>query len=203
MRLHSYRVKNYRRLKDVHIELADDISIFVGSNNSGKTSATQAIQAFITGAKDRFSLYDFNTCCWDAFRTIESEYRDNNTSQNISFPSIDLDLWIDVSELDLYLALPLLPSTEWKGAKVGIRISLAPKNGTALIENYRNAKQKAQQYSHQTSEESKYTPWPSSIVDYLHRELKNEYELRYYVLDENKFDNSLREIGDYRRCMTA
>lgn len=198
MRLHSYRIKNYRRLKDVHIELADDISIFVGSNNSGKTSATQAIQAFITGAKDRFSLYDFNTSCWDAFRAIENEYLDNTTNQNIWFPSIDLDLWIDVSELDLYLALPLLPSTEWKGTKVGIRISLTPKNSAALIENYRKSKQKAQQYSYQTSEESKYTPWPSSIIDYLHRELKNEYELRYYVLDENKFDNSLREIGDYR-----
>lgn len=49
MHLHSYRLKNYRRLQDAHIELADDISIFVGSNNSGKTSATQAIHAFITG----------------------------------------------------------------------------------------------------------------------------------------------------------
>ncbi|MEB8078658.1 ATP-binding protein [Klebsiella michiganensis] len=37
MHLHSYRLKNYRRLQDAHIELADDISIFVGSNNSGKT----------------------------------------------------------------------------------------------------------------------------------------------------------------------
>ena len=47
MHLHSYRLRNFRRLKDAHIELADDISIFVGSNNSGKTSATQAIHAFV------------------------------------------------------------------------------------------------------------------------------------------------------------
>ncbi len=40
MRLHSYRLKNFRRLKNAHIELSDDISIFLGSNNSGKTSAT-------------------------------------------------------------------------------------------------------------------------------------------------------------------
>ena len=59
MHLHSYRIKNYRRLRDVHIELASDISIFVGSNNSGKTSATQAISAFVSGVKDKFSLYDF------------------------------------------------------------------------------------------------------------------------------------------------
>lgn len=35
MHLKSYRLKNYRRLRDVHIELAPDISIFVGANNSG------------------------------------------------------------------------------------------------------------------------------------------------------------------------
>ncbi|MGI8486925.1 AAA family ATPase [Pectobacterium polaris] len=54
MHLHSYRLRNYRRLKDAHIELADDISIFVGSNNSGKTSATQAIHAFVTGGEGPF-----------------------------------------------------------------------------------------------------------------------------------------------------
>lgn len=32
MHLHSYRLRNFRHLKDAHIELADDISIFVGSN---------------------------------------------------------------------------------------------------------------------------------------------------------------------------
>ncbi|PRW90179.1 hypothetical protein C7A11_05440 [Pseudomonas simiae] len=64
MHLHSYRLRNFRRLKDAHIELADDISIFVGSNNSGKTSATQAIHAFVTGGRDRFSLYDFSSSCW-------------------------------------------------------------------------------------------------------------------------------------------
>jgi hypothetical protein len=54
-------------MQDVHIELASDISIFVGSNNSGKTSATQAVQAFTSGSKDKFSLYDFSSSCWKEF----------------------------------------------------------------------------------------------------------------------------------------
>ncbi|WP_408908898.1 AAA family ATPase [Aeromonas hydrophila] len=47
MHLHSYRLRNFRRLKCAHIELAKDISIFVGANNSGKTSATQAIHSLL------------------------------------------------------------------------------------------------------------------------------------------------------------
>ena len=54
-------------MRDVHIELASDISIFVGSNNSGKTSATQAVHAFTSGSKDKFSLYDFSSSCWKDF----------------------------------------------------------------------------------------------------------------------------------------
>lgn len=36
MKLQAYRLQNYRRLRDVVIELDDEISIFVGANNSGK-----------------------------------------------------------------------------------------------------------------------------------------------------------------------
>jgi predicted ATP-dependent endonuclease of OLD family len=35
------------------------------------------------------------------------------------------------------------------------------------------------------------------MTDYLHRELKSEYELRYFILDRTQFDENFREIGDY------
>nr|MBP7113695.1 AAA family ATPase [Nitrosomonas sp.] len=36
MHIHALRIKNFRRLRDVQIDLNSDISIFVGANNSGK-----------------------------------------------------------------------------------------------------------------------------------------------------------------------
>ena len=36
MHLHSYRLRNFRRLRDVHVELASDISIFVGAKQQRK-----------------------------------------------------------------------------------------------------------------------------------------------------------------------
>jgi hypothetical protein len=35
------------------------------------------------------------------------------------------------------------------------------------------------------------------MTDYLQRELKSEYELRYFILDRMQFDENFREIGDY------
>ncbi|KER01135.1 ATP-dependent endonuclease [Photorhabdus temperata] len=197
MYLHSYRLRNFRRLKDAHIELADDISIFVGSNNSGKTSATQAIYSFITGGKERFSLYDFSSSCWKTFDEAGDINLTDPIPEGFTLPSIDLDLWFEVAAPDLYLVIALLPSTTWKGTKVGIRISLTARNPINLIQNYQEAKAKGTEPSAQLPPGSQYVPWPRSMTDYLQRELKSEYELRYFILDHTRFDDNYREIGDY------
>lgn len=49
MKLQAYRLQNYRRLRDVVIELDDEMSIFVGANNSGKTSAVQGLHSMLRG----------------------------------------------------------------------------------------------------------------------------------------------------------
>lgn len=195
--LHSYRLRNFRRLKDAHIELADDISIFVGSNNSGKTSATQAIHAFVTGGKDRFSLYDFSSSCWKAFDEAGDISLAEPVPDDFSLPSIELDLWFEVAASDLYLVIPLLPSTAWEGTKVGMRVSLTARNPINLIQNYQEAKAKGAEQTAELPSESQYVPWPRSLTNYLQRELKSEYELRYFILDHTQFDENFRENGDY------
>lgn len=198
MHLHSYRLKNFRRLKDAHIELANDISIFVGSNNSGKTSATQAIQAFLVGSKDRFSLYDFSSATWAVFDEAGEMDLAAPIPDKFELPSISLDLWFEVSATDLYLVIPLLPSTAWEGTTVGIRISFMPRDSVEVIRAYQAAKVKAIEQAGDLPEGSEYVPWPRSLTDYLQRELKNEYELRYFILDRDRFDNNLRETNsDY------
>ena len=47
MHLKALRIKNFRRLRDVVLDLDPEISILVGGNNSGKTAASQAIQLFL------------------------------------------------------------------------------------------------------------------------------------------------------------
>jgi predicted ATP-dependent endonuclease of OLD family len=197
LHLHSYKLKNFRRLKDANIELADDISIFVGSNNSGKTSATQAIHAFISGVKDRFSLYDFSSSCWKMFEEVSNIDLTIPVPEEFSLPSIDMDLWFEVAAPDLYLVIPLLPSTAWEGTMVGIRVSLTARNPINLIKNFQEAKAKGAEQAAELPPNSQYIPWPRSMTDYLHRELKSEYELRYFILDRSQFDENLREIGGY------
>jgi len=184
-------------MKDVRIELASDISIFVGPNNSGKTSATQAIHAFVSGSKDKFSLYDFSSCCWKEFDRIGN--LDEADAAEEILPSMSLDLWFEVVASDLIAVIPLLPSTAWQGTQVGVRIEFVARNQVELLQKFRAAKQEAQAKAAalEQRENEKYIPWPKSLTDYLQTELLNEFEFRYFALDRAQFDDTHKPNDDY------
>lgn len=196
MHLHSYHLTNFRRLRDVHVELAPDISIFVGANNSGKTSATQAIQMFLSGAKEKFSLYDFSSNAWKALKELSDLAPDADAAAKV--PGIVLDLWFEVSAADLYLVIPILPSSNWNGTQVGVRIEFGARNVPELLQRYRSTKAKAQEQAARINGGAGvYVPWPKSLPDYLEKELPREFEFRYYVLDRTQFDDNLLENPGY------
>lgn len=193
MHLHSFHLKNYRRLKDVHIELASDISIFVGANNSGKTSAAQAIQMFVGAWKDKFSVYDFSSYCWKLFDEIG-----DSTKEISKLPSISIDLWFKVQASDLHRVIDLLPSINWSGNLVGVRIEFAAKNHEQLLENFQEAKsQAAERLAKLGDKAGDYIPWPKTLSAYLHKELRAEFELRYFVLDYRQFDSEFQQVDGY------
>ncbi|SBW04903.1 Pathogenesis-related protein (modular protein) [uncultured Alphaproteobacteria bacterium] len=196
MHLHSYRLRNFRRLRDVHVELASDISIFVGANNSGKTSATQAMQMFLSGGKDAFSLYDFSSHVWQLLDEIGE--REGEVAE-AEFPTASLDVWFEVGAEDLYLVIPILPSTAWAGTLVGVRVELAPKNSAELIQRYRAARDDGRaKAAALPGGAGNYVPWPKSLSDYLLKELRREYELNYFVLDHTQFDAKFQPMEGYQ-----
>lgn len=197
MILHSYRLRNYRRLSDAHIELAPEVSIFVGANNSGKTSATQAIHAFISGSRERFSLYDFSSHVWKALNAVGDA--DAAGDANATVPSITLDLWFEVKPSDLYLVIPILPSSEGVGTQVGIRIQLAATNIQAMMQRFRGKRQEGlDRVAALPGGAGKYVPWPKSLTDYLERELHSEFELQYFVLDRARFNENYEPDDGYQ-----
>lgn len=194
MYLHSFHIRNFRRLKDVHIDLESDVSIFVGANNSGKTSATHAIQLFLSGSKE-FKLHDFSADCWQTLDEIGNGARDTRT---VAFPTISLDLWFHIQAVDLYRVIDLLPSLSWTGSLVGLRIEFCPADEENLLSRYREAKSKAVASIRGGSDgKGKYHPWPKSLSEYLSKHLGKEFEFRYYVLDRSQFDEAFRQNETY------
>jgi predicted ATP-dependent endonuclease of OLD family len=184
MHIKLFRVQNFRRLKDVRVDLESKTSIFVGANNSGKTSATHVFQLFLGKSKGDFSIYDFTADCWSIFNRFDPAAQDTN-----DLPAIVFDLWFDVDDENVHRVIDLLPNLEWEGTPVGVRLSYAPKDGQKLMDNYADACAKAKLPSSEAK--STYRPWPRDLTDYLTKRLRSEYEIKYYILDFAQFDADL------------
>jgi AAA ATPase domain len=192
MHIESLRIRNFRRLRDVRIDLAEDISIFVGANNSGKTSVSQALQLFVAASRERFSVHDFSSDCWasiDAYGARDEE---------AVLPTMSLDIWLHVEEHNLHRVIDLLPSLEWAGRLVGLRVELAAADKAALLSNFQEARARALAVARlQGDDIARYDPSPRTLREYLKDNLHREFELRYYVLDRARFDASLVEREGY------
>ncbi|MBZ4415519.1 ATP-dependent endonuclease [Myxococcus sp. RHSTA-1-4] len=192
MHIQALRVRNFRRLKDVQIDLAQDISIFVGANNSGKTSTAQAFQLFLGASRDRFSIHDFSAECWaeiDAF---------GEQAADAKLPKISLDIWLHVESTDLHRVVDLLPSLSWEGSLVGVRIEFGASDEKVLLARFHEARAKAQANARPgRNGRGDYQPSPRTLCEYLTDNLRREFELRYYVLDRARFDEAFAENADY------
>ncbi len=194
MKLNAFRIQNFRRLKKVLVDLEEDISIFVGANNSGKTSATQVLDIFVNAAKDKLSIFDFSSDLWATFSDIGNR---GLTEEFPELPTISVDLWFHVTGADLHRVSDLLPGLEWAGTEIGMRMQYQPKNTAELLQNFNVAKQKGENYQAQGGDQNDYQPWPGSLVHYLEKMISGEYHFAYYALDRAQFDAGYNEGADF------
>ena len=194
MHLSKIRIRNYRRLADVTIDLDREISIFVGANNSGKTSVAHAIHFFIGGARDRVSFHDISACRWSDIDAFEAGQSDS------ALPVLSLDLWFSVEQLDLHRVIDLLPNLEWQGTMAGVRIAFAPRNEDETLTRFQERQRQAQEavaaLEHPEGEEP-YVASPRTLREHLEGELQREYEFKYFVLDEAQFNEELEPNEGY------
>lgn len=120
MKVSRVALKNFRRLQDVEFTLEPDNTLFVGPNNSGKTSATAAFRLFFKGAA--FTINDFNVAC---IRALDDFGADSNMPA-LDVPKIQLDLWltIDPKQIEFGRAFSLIPNVSAEQDTVGVRLSL-------------------------------------------------------------------------------
>jgi predicted ATP-dependent endonuclease of OLD family len=129
MKLSAIAIRNFRRLEDVSIDIEEKETIFVGPNNSGKTSATAIFRCFLGGRE--FRIYDFSVARMADFeKFVES-------GNPADLPQISLDLWftIDPNTIAFGRVFTLLPSLS-DFTRVGFRLSYGIDDAKKLREQY-------------------------------------------------------------------
>jgi putative ATP-dependent endonuclease of OLD family len=130
MKLTKVRIKNFRRLEEVEIDFEDSETVFVGPNNSGKTSATSIFRCFLSSRE--FKIHDFS------IQRISEIDRYSPDDAEIAFPSITLDLWFefDPENIAFGRAFSLLSSVSLETCEVGIRCMYVVEDLSKLWADY-------------------------------------------------------------------
>lgn len=129
MKLQKVVIRNFRRLENVMIDVEEKETLFVGPNNSGKTSATAIFRAFLGGRE--FKIHDFSVSrVADFDRFAETGDVDN-------LPEIGLDLWfeIDPNTVAFGRVFTLLPNLS-DFTQVGFRLQFGIADAKKLREEY-------------------------------------------------------------------
>lgn len=197
MKIAHIDIQNFRKLKACRIELAGESTIFVGANNSGKTSAMDALIMFLKKTKRKeLSTTDITLSNWTAINQIGAGWISSDEEHDpdltldtwrVQLPSIDV--WLEVGESQIHYVSHILPTLDWDGGLLGVRLILEPKDLEKLYKAYVSAHLAAKEtVADRQVEDGEKAPsllalWPTSMRDFLDRKLQEFFTVSTYVLD--------------------
>lgn len=194
MVISSVQIRNFRKLKNCHIDFDKQQTVFVGANNSGKTSAISAIVWFLKNT-EKFTLKEFTASNWEAIDQLGDEWLakdpvDEALLDAHQWDSIvpSMDVWIDVEDGEQYRVNHLIPSlSTWEGKTVGVRCQYEPIDASSLYKNYKQAKEKANSLmlTEEYKKASSPTLFPRNLCDFLGKgtNLRDYFDVKYYIID--------------------
>ncbi|NLB79576.1 MAG: AAA family ATPase [Clostridiaceae bacterium] len=104
MKIKKLIIKNYKLFRDVNIAMNEDVNIFVGDNDSGKTTILEALTMVLTGRINSSSVYNRLNLDWfnaDVRNEFKREIEEGNTPM---LPEIEIEVYFSTpadEELDI------------------------------------------------------------------------------------------------------
>ena len=184
MKIDLVEIKNFRKLMSCRIEFSDETTVFVGANNSGKTSAMLALIKFLK--RRNILLDDFTISNISQIQQLGKTYVDE---ENPHIPSLEdwsglcpfLDVWINVKSDELRYVANIIPTLSWREGRIGIRLIYEPEDVETLYRAYIDAFELAKERSNK-----KVKLWPTSFADFLETKISSYFKINAYILDESK-----------------
>ncbi|MGI3016734.1 AAA family ATPase [Shewanella algae] len=209
MKIEFIDIQNYRKLKSTRIYLSDNETLFVGANNSGKTSAIDALIIFLdqrvkgvesddVSGKRRIYTTDFTLSNWtplnhfaETWLTTENIQGNTLSEWQPHCPSLDIWLKVDISEI--HRVSHLVPTLKWRGGLLGVRLIYQPKSVENLMQDFLqeyNAAKLATAELPEKENAKKLELWPRDLREFLDKKLVSYFEVKAYLLDPTNIEES-------------
>lgn len=207
MKISSIYIQNFRKLLQCRIDISEETTLFVGANNSGKTSAMDALGKFLAGRG--FVLNDVTISNRTAINKIGMEWEEkdcNMPEDTASWESIlpKMDIWLDILNNELHYVTDIIPTLKWREGKLGVRLAFLPKDISKLFTDYREL-----YFAARATELAKPSGcasinlYPRDLCDFLERKLATHFSIKAFILDPNRLEvEPPQETNFEMECLT-
>jgi predicted ATP-binding protein involved in virulence len=209
MKIAFVQIQNFRKLKNCKIDFGDENTLFVGPNNSGKTSAMEALVKFLARKEFKFNditLSNHNLINeigneWVKESSIQSKKIVNNWEQIL--PA--LDIWLDIEDNEMQYISDIIPNLNWEGKRVGVRLLFQPVDELKMYSEYLEIYNNSRSLELKNKKKEKSIQlWPIDLCDYISKKIGSLFTIKSYILDCKKIDyeNSIpQELDCEMECI--
>ncbi|WP_028889039.1 ATP-dependent endonuclease [Tenacibaculum ovolyticum] len=195
MKIDFLHLQNFRKLKNCRIDIASKETVLVGANNSGKTSAMDAMILFLTKNRS-FDFKDFTLSNWAAINAIGDKWLNEKdiTKVDFSIKSWEtevptLDIWLKVENTELQHVSNIIPSLDWDGGILGVRLRYEPLDLEALYNEFTEITNNSKAIYDSEKKGSTFKLWPKNLRDFLDKKLSTYFKVQTYLLDPSKHES--------------
>lgn len=197
MHISHVEIGNFRKLLATRIAFAPEKTVFVGANNSGKTSAMTALRRFLVDSKD-FTVNDFSLANWQALNAEGETWEEAiKAGRPLPTPNLlnflpQLDLWLQVQKGEMHYVQKLLPTLDWRSGPLGVRLRYEPDDPIKFQQEYIAARRKAAETTAaaikaaEGNDPPELELWPVSLVHFLDLRVRSFFRVKAYLLDPSK-----------------
>ncbi len=210
MHIEFVEIANFRKLLSTRVDLSATTTLFVGANNSGKTSAMLAMRRFLSPRRCAFEMHDFTLCHWPTIIALGDRWIAARNAGEVvdlvvtpwvgSLPT--LDLWLYVETGEMHHVRDLIPTLDWEGGRLGVRLRYEPKDLKLLYKDFMGAISDAEAMraaavalvaaenpgANPQPAPPKLTIWPTNLIDFLGKRLSSHFTIRAYPLDPARLE---------------
>ncbi|MGQ8819912.1 AAA family ATPase [Bibersteinia trehalosi] len=193
MIISNIEIQNFRKLKKCSINLSHKETLFVGANNSGKTSAMNALMFFLGNESRKFKITDFPMEYWENINQIGESWLDDDISNHIEnvlsewqkyCPRLYITI-SNISNLDLPKIKHLIPNLSWDITS-GLHTCLIyePKNLEKLKADFIKNITQLRTLNIETN-----LSLPNTMKDFLEKNINTYFSIVPYLVDKEDNNN--------------
>lgn len=189
MKVDFIEIKNFRKLQSCRIDFDKEKTLLVGANNSGKTSAMIALRKFLISPKS-LELRDVSIGNWLVIDQVGADWEDGDKLQHTLNEFLPLlDVWLDVPLTQIHHIVHIIPSADWVGGAVGVRLRFEVEDVDILKADYLEERLAAKKIENEAPEEQKPSIAPRNLIEFLDKSLSKYLVLKAYSLDPTQQEN--------------